>query len=159
MNSLTITHGVRKTLLDDVRTWGARRVETGAFLLTTPGEPISIVALAASKGIARRKGLFRVSPHALARLFSWAGDSELHIAVQAHSHSGPAFLSETDRRHGFSVAGFTTTVIPHFAAPPGDIQRWGWWRYEGAWREAEAPTVIPGDATVICFDEDGVNER
>jgi hypothetical protein len=154
-----MTDGVRETLLNDVRIWGAHGVETGGFLLATPGEPISILALGGSLGITRRTGVFRVSPRSLARLFSWAGDKKLHVAAQAHSHGGRAFLSEIDLRHGFSVTGFTTTVIPYFAAPPEDPHRWGWWRYEGEWREAEAPTIISGDATVVCFDEVGVDER
>jgi hypothetical protein len=159
MTSVSITDGVCTSLLNDVRTWGARGVETGGFLLAHPNGPISILALAGNGGVARRRGLFSVSPRALARLFSWAGDRDLHVAAQAHSHGGRAFLSETDLRHGFSVAGFTTTVIPYFAAPPDDPRRWGWWRYEGEWREAEAPAVISGNASVIRFDEEGIDER
>lgn len=153
---LTIAGDVRATLLADVRRWGAHGVETGGFLLDSSGGPISIVALAGSNGIVRRRDLFVASSRALAQLFSWAADHELHIAAQAHSHGGRAFLSETDRRHGFSVAGFTTIVIPFFAAPPDDVRAWGWWRYDRGWRQAEAPTVVPGAVTIVHFDEDGV---
>jgi hypothetical protein len=153
---LDITSDVRAALLIEVRQWGARGVETGGFLLASPNGPISIVALAGRKGIVRRRGLFVASSRALTHLFSWAADRELHIAAQAHSHGGRAFLSETDRRHGFSVAGFTTIVIPFFAAPPEDVRAWGWWRYDGGWRQTEAPSVVAGAATIVRFDEDGV---
>lgn len=36
MTSLSITDGVCTSLLNDVRTWGARGVETGGFLLANP---------------------------------------------------------------------------------------------------------------------------
>ena len=154
-----MTDGVQHALLDDVRTWGARGAETGGFLLAAPNQAISILALAGTAGIMRRKDVFGVSPRALARLFSWAGDRGLHVAALAHSHRGPAFLSNTDLRHGFSVRGFTTTVVPYFAAPPQDPRRWGWWRCDGEWRKADAPRVIAGDAAAIRFDEKGVHER
>jgi hypothetical protein len=159
VRSLSMADGLRQALLNDVRMWGAEGVETGGFLLSPPNQPISVLALAGTAGVTRRKDLLRISAASLAQLFVWAGDRELYVAAQAHSHAGYAFLSETDVRHGFSVTGFTTTVIPYFASPPEDLQGWGWWRYECEWKDVEAPWTIAGDATIIYFDEDGVDER
>jgi hypothetical protein len=159
VRTLSMSDGVRQALLDDVRVWGADGVETGGFLLAAPRQPISVLALGGTAGITRRRSVFRVSPRALAQLFNWASERELHVAAQAHSHRGRAVLSETDLRHGFSVRGFTTTIIPYFAAPPEAPQAWGWWRYESEWRDVKAPSVIAGDTTIIYFDEERVDER
>ena len=66
-------------------------------------------------------------------------------------------MSECDVDHGLSVEGFVTTIVPHFATPPRDPSRWGWWRYEGAWIPLAAPRCSSTPASVITFDEDGVD--
>ena len=150
---------VRAELVDDVHNHGRAGTETGAFLLGLADQPVTILALAGTAGVTRHRQQFRVTGQAIHRLLSWAGDRELQVVAQAHSHGAAAFLSRTDLRHGFSVEGFTTTVIPYFRMPPQDPADWGWWRYEGEWIEVEAPGVIDGVATVVVFDEDGVRDR
>lgn len=161
MTALALPVSATAAILDDVRSHGTRRVESGGFLLAAPGAPdtLAIVALAGERGVSRSWGLFEISGAALGRLFDWASERELTIRAQVHSHARDAFLSRTDLEHGFTVEGFTTTVVPWFADPPGDPNRWGWWRCsDGRWEQAEAPRPSEGQASVARFDEDGVRE-
>jgi hypothetical protein len=160
VSTFRIHEDVRAKLVDDVRDHGDAGIETGAFLLGLADQPVTTLALAGDAGVARHKRQFRVTARALHRLFTWADQRELQVVAQAHSHGGAAFLSRSDLRHGFSVNGFTTAVIPYFGMPPQDPAEWGWWRYEhGEWIDVEPPGVIDGAAAVVVFDESGVRER
>jgi hypothetical protein len=159
VSGLVLCSGARDGVIAEVERYGALACETGGFLLTTAGTPerLAIAALADERGIDRRRGLFEVSGRAIERLFAWAGERELAIRAQVHSHGRRAFLSRTDVEHGFTVEGFTTAVVPWFAAPPADPARWGWWRCAGGdWLTADAPAVIEAAAEIVHFDEDGV---
>lgn len=159
MSSLLITRDLVDALVAEIGVWGARHAETGGFLLAAEDRPdrANVLALAGQAGIVRRRDLFTVSGGAIERLFSWAGDAELRIRAQVHSHARGAFLSRTDLRHGFDVDGFITAVVPHFASPsvrPGD---WGWWqRGSGRWQAQRAPDVIAGPVRIFHFDERGL---
>lgn len=145
---------------NNVRRFGQQRLETGGFLLAAGDEPTAItgVALAGAAGVTRRRDLFSVSGLALDRLFTWAADGELRIAAQFHSHGGRAFLSPVDLRHGLSVRGFTSCIVPFSADPPLDPKQWGWWRFDGrTWMKAHPPrAVATNPVTTVTFDEDGV---
>jgi hypothetical protein len=146
-------------ILHEVRVYGARREETGGFLLSAIDRPetAATVAFAGRVGITRWRGQFGVSGRALERLFTWADDHDFRIAVQFHSHGGRAFLSPTDLAHGLNVLGFTTSVIPSFKAPPRDPARWGWWKFDGKrWNREPPPTITNGTVTTVTFDERGV---
>jgi len=159
MTELLITRNLVDGLVEDMRRFGAHTQETGAFLLATEQKPnrLTLLALAGTAGISRRRELFTVSGSAIERLFSWAGDHELRIAAQVHSHAREAFLSPTDLRHGFDVAGFITAVVPHFAQPSREPDHWGWWqRSPSAWQPRRAPTVVAGAVRTFRFDEAGV---
>jgi hypothetical protein len=147
-------------ILDDVRDYGAKRKETGGFLLSPLDDParIGCVAFAGALGITRRYGLFGISGAALDRLFTWADDHSLRIPAQFHSHGGRAFLSPTDLAHGLSVRGFVTCVIPFFREPPDDPARWGWWRFDGRKWLIETPPALYEDGAIpsVIFDERGV---
>ena len=160
MSQLRLTQGAVDALTADIRRWGALGAETGGFLLASESDPdlLTILALAGHAGIARRRGLFAVSGPAIEQLFSWATDSELRIRAQVHSHARGAFLSPTDLRHGFDVAGFISAVVPHFAAPSAQPRDWGWWqRTTTRWQAHPAPEVIAGTASVVRFDQSGVD--
>jgi hypothetical protein len=159
-------HGIPTDLLGAIQAetalYGGRGSETGLFLLAPPDAvDISHVAFAGVRGIARRRGLFTVSPKALAKLFRYAREHGLGVAAQGHSHEHGAFLSECDLRHGFAVEGFTSTVIPEFKAPSAEPADWGWWRYQrGRWQACDPYRTAPGAArAVLEFDEDGVRAR
>ena len=160
MSAMRVTPAAIDALTSEVAAWGARRVETGGFLLADAARPSQagdIVALAASAGIVRRRLLFGVSGAAIAQLFDWAADNGLRICAQVHSHQGNAFLSRTDIEHGFAVEGFVTAVVPFFAAPSRDPRRWGWWSYrEGRWQTCLAPMLVSGRAQIVHFDEGGI---
>lgn len=160
MSALVITEQAVARLLADVRLHGGRPTEAGAFLLAPAGESerLELVALAGERGIHRARDLLKVSGSAIERLFSWAADRDLMIRAQVHSHRRTAYLSPTDLRGGFSVDGFVTCVIPHYAAPPAEPERWGWWEYgAGRWTTRAAPTAVAGDAEVVHFDAGGVH--
>ena len=145
----------------DVLQYGQRGVETGGFLLGDAQDRISHVALCGSKGIVRRRDQFAVSGQALDRLFTWAGERQLFVPAQFHSHGGHhgqrPFLSPTDEAHGFRVDGFVSSVIPGFTNPPMQPSSWGWWQFRGQRWAAVAPAgVDAGNAVFITFDEDGV---
>lgn len=160
MSGVRITSAAIDTMTGYVADWGARRVETGGFLLADAERPnaiIDTVALAASAGIVRQRLLFGVSGGAIGQLFDWAADSGLRICAQVHSHQGDAFLSRTDLKHGFAVEGFTTAVVPFFADPSRDPQRWGWWSFrDGSWQSCPPPAPVAGRVRVVHFDERGI---
>jgi hypothetical protein len=92
------------------------------------------------------------------RLFAHADERDLKVVAQFHSHRGQAYLSRSDLRHGFGVDGFTTTVVPYYESPPGDIAAWGWWTHQRGWQPTAPPTIGSGSARTIHFDEDGIRE-
>ena len=148
--------GVR-LITEDVARFGAYPAETGGFLLAPrETELVTTIALAGTRGIVHRRGLFQVSELALDRLFAYADERDLWIPAQYHSHGGRAFMSPTDIDHGLSVAGFVSTIVPFYATPPADPARWGWWQYDGEWTTIDPPRVEPAVASAIVFDEDGV---
>jgi hypothetical protein len=160
MRSLSVTSDAVQALADEVAQCGSRPAETGGFLLCRENsdERLDIVALAGNAGIKRERDVFKVSGAAIERLFTWAGERELQIGAQVHSHRGRAFLSETDLRHGFAVEGFITSVIPTYMRPPREPAAWGWWCYRnGRWERGSAPVSVPGAAEVVRFDRAGVH--
>lgn len=139
---------------------GRLDVETGFFLLAPRAtSTISIVALAGSDGVVRHPYHFSVSRRAISQLFRHLTAHDLTILAQVHSHRGPAGLSETDLKHGYSVEGFTTAVIPFYQHPPFSPTEWGWWRYhDGGWDVVEPFALGDGPPTAaITFDEQGVH--
>ncbi|HUF84619.1 MAG TPA: hypothetical protein VMQ81_08530, partial [Acidimicrobiia bacterium] len=86
----------------------------------------------------------------------YANEHDLWIPAQYHSHGLGAFMSECDLEHGLSVEGFTSTIVPFFANPPGDPRAWGWWRFDGDWSPIAAPLRGHGEVARVTFDEDGV---
>jgi hypothetical protein len=143
----------------EIAAWGARGTETGGFLLCEENDRrVVFVALSGGKGISRARDKFAVSGRALAALFDYAGQNGLSVRAQFHSHGRSAFLSPTDLTHGFNVEGFLTTVVPHFAAPSGDVQDWRWWLYNRNWEEIGAPTPVEGSVQIVRFDKDGARE-
>jgi hypothetical protein len=149
------------TVQADVTKHGADDVETGCFLLAPAGtNAVTTVALAGSRGINRRPDHLSISRKSVSQLFRYATLKDLTIIAQLHSHRERAFLSGTDLKHGYSVEGFTTAVIPYYQDPPFSPSDWGWWRYEnGRWQITE-PFELDAEAAVsppIVFDEDGVH--
>lgn len=158
-NELALPRSAAATVVAEVARFGTVRVETGGFLLAPrDSDAVTIVALAGTVGIVRRRDLFQISDLALDRVFSYADEHDLWIPAQFHSHGMAAFMSECDVEHGLSVAGFVTTIVPYFAAPPADPAGWGWWRYQGEWTPISPPRTTTAHVTVICFDEDNVGE-
>ena len=139
---------------------GSLGVETGAFLLTSPGsDKIILVALSGKEGITRQPNLFTVSGKAIDKIFTWAECHDLAISAQLHSHAGLAFLSTTDVRHGFAVEGFTSVIVPRYASPSPNPTTWGWWRYTGkVWCPLAPAELTEGRVTSVTFDERGVRE-
>lgn len=162
--SITIPVAGVTAVVDETVAFGARDLETGGFLLVPRASSaerdtlVSAIALAGDVGIVRRRDVFQISAPALDRIFTFADDHDMWIPVQFHSHGIGAFLSVTDERHGLRVEGFVSTVIPTYTAPPRDLARWGWWRFEaGRWRDAEPGQVTGGTVQVVRFDEAGVH--
>jgi hypothetical protein len=161
-NPLSLPVTACELIVSDVRRHGAHGVETGAFLLAHENEPddLNIVAFSGVRGITRRPHVFRISGSALERLFEWASEKELRVRALVHSHKRGAFLSATDLRHGLSVRGFTSAVIPKFAEPSPNAADWGWWRFnDGSWEPIAAPRSGDRPVHLVEFDESGVHER
>ncbi|MDP9226030.1 MAG: hypothetical protein M3P18_19765 [Actinomycetota bacterium] len=155
--SITVPESAIDLIADEILVFGQQNVETGGFVLAAREDSVvSKVALAGEAGIVRHRNLFQISERALDRLFTFADDHGMWIPAQFHSHRLAAFLSPTDKQHGLKVEGFTSVVVPTYAAPPRDITCWGWWRFEaGEWRDAELCRLVEGAVSVIRFDEDG----
>ncbi len=158
MTHLSISTATVTTVVAEVAAWGARDVETGGFLLADEDGAIACVALSGAAGIRRHRDQFVVSGCAMAMLFAYAEEHGYTIRAQFHSHGGRAFLSRSDIRHGFSVDGFVTTVLPSYETPPAALSTWGWWTYRDGWTPTAAPLVVAGDTRVVRFDEDGARE-
>jgi hypothetical protein len=144
----------------DVRVYGLCELETGGFLLL-PGDAdiVSLVALAGDQGITRRRDRFQISERALDRLLTFADDRDLWVPIQFHSHEAGAFLSPIDADHGLRVEGFTSVVVPAYRDPPGNLDRWGWWRFTaGHWARANGARVADGAVELVRFDEAGVHD-
>jgi proteasome lid subunit RPN8/RPN11 len=160
-NPLSLPDDVLNHLTADIAIYGTQKLETGAFLLAPAGAPnwLAVLALAGTQGITRRPDHFSVTGEALEQLFEWAEDHHLRVRAQVHSHSGPAFLSRTDRTHGLNVPGFTTTVVPSYTDPPRTVAGWGWWRHEdGDWRTVPPAVVGAHPASIVRFDMGGVRD-
>lgn len=157
MIPLQISTASVATVVSEVAAWGAKDVETGGFLLSDHEATITVAALSGAAGIRRRRGQFVVSGRAIAVLFAYADAHGYAVGAQFHAHRAGAFLSPSDLRDGFNVDGFVTTVLPSYAAPPGDARAWGWWRYLGGWVRTAPPVIGPGNTLVVRFDEDGVH--
>ena len=158
-NELTLPHAGAHAVHEEVRRFGRLGIETGGFLLAPRGlSQITSIACASSTGIARRPDLFQVSERALDRLFAHADECDLWIPAQFHSHMFEAGLSLCDLKHGLSVEGFQTTVVPFFHAPPADPALWGWWHYSAGWKPVVAPNASGAPVQVVAFDEDGVRD-
>ncbi len=108
--------------------------ETGAFLLAALDQVdhVTGVAIPESSGVMSCERSIRCMRSTIDRLFTWAAEHKVRVRAQVHSHSCDAFLSRTDVRHGFSVEGFITSVVPRFASPPEDPDEWGWWIFSRA---------------------------
>lgn len=146
-----------KAVIEHVRLYGLRRLETGGFFLLPRDEKtVSTVAVAGTAGIVRRHNLFQISERALAQLFAYADSRDLWVPIQFHSHGRGALLSFTDVAHGFCVEGFVSVVIPDYATPTSDVTSWGWWCFSaGEWLPVEPAKVGTGYVVVVRFDEDG----
>lgn len=159
---LQIPAGGVATILADVQTWGSTGVETGALLLTPPGQPsVRVVALAGTRGVIRRAGLFVLTHGVIDTLFTYAEDRGLQARAQVHSHAGRAFLSETDRRGNIRLPGFVAVVVPTFRAPAANLEEWGWWTFDdGDWQPSKAGQVDHAStAAVITVDAEGIREH
>jgi hypothetical protein len=156
MTRLSITNASIATVVSEVAAWGAKNVETGGFLLGDHQGAITSVALSGATGIRRRRAQFVVSGRAVAVLFAYADRRGLAVRAQFHSHGGRAFLSPSDLRHGFSVEGFVTTVLPTYVSPPTNASAWGWWAYLDGWARTAPPVIGSGETIVVRFDEDGI---
>ena len=158
-DQLVLTKDVRMALLRETQIFGERDLETGGLLLAASSEPnhLRVLALAGSRGIVRHPDQFVISGGAVERLFAWAEERSLRVRALVHSHGTLAAMSPTDRKHGFSVEGFTSVIIPHFVAPPEVLAAWGWWRFTGGfWRSTIPGLEIDGAAEVVVFDEAGI---
>jgi hypothetical protein len=158
-HQLLLPEGTSTPLTAEVARYGAIDLETGGFLLAPASDPMRVsgLAMAGEQGIVRRRGIFHVSGVAIDRLFGWADRERLRIPAQFHSHGTEAFLSETDRRDGFNVTDFISTVVPHYVKPPTDPGTWGWWIYTGNdWIDLRPPIAVAGALQIVVFDEDGV---
>jgi hypothetical protein len=160
VTGMTVASEAAVRLVDEIARHGRGPAETGGFLLAQPADRdhLTVLALAGDRGIERGRDLFKVSGGAIERLFTWAGDRDLLIRAQVHSHRRGAFLSATDLRHGFAVEGFITAVVPTYSQPPRDPDDWAWWICNaGHWDRAGAPSLVPGAGVVVRFDADGVH--
>lgn len=160
-NGLKVPTVVAEAVALHVKEHGFRGAETGAFLLASDeaADDISLVVFAGEERIVRGPEVFRVSGRAVGRLLGWADENGMRVRALVHSHKRRAFLSKTDLKHGFAVRGFTTTIVPWYAAPSPNPSDWAWWRYEGGeWRVLDPATVVNRAAGFLVFDEGGIRE-
>ena len=140
--TFAITDDAVAALVDDIRLYGQRGVESGAWLLAGSQDRNQVV-----------------SAKALSRLFEWAADDDLVVVAQVHSHLFSAFMSEADSRFGFRAEGFVSSIVPNAREAPPSPAGWGWWVLAGgAWHAGTPALVTPGSAQIVWFDEDGVRD-
>jgi hypothetical protein len=160
MSTLVLPRGLSNRIAEEARAAGERVVETGGFLLSKTGAPVSVLALTGERDIQREWGLFHVGSRAMATLFDWASDHTLMVPGQWHSHRYEALLSETDLAYGFNVPGFRSCIVPDYEHPPADPRDWGWWLFDDQqWTETPAPSVEDGAFSVITFEAGYVREH
>lgn len=161
MNDLLLGADAVDVLVGDVARYGALGLETGALLLTPPGDPaVTVLALAGIADIDRHGRLLVLSSAALGPLFAYAEDNNLQLRAQVHSHMREAFLSHTDKTGNIRMPGFIASVIPNFATPPRNPANWGWWTFkDGDWAPIEPAAVKTQATKVITFDAEGVREH
>lgn len=161
-DQLRISANVVAELVREVRHHGHVPEETGALLLTAPGDrEVIAVALAGLDGIQRGEGLFAIILPAFDALFTYAEEQGLQVRAMVHSHPREAFLSYVDRQHGLRVRGFLSAVIPTYRNPPAGPEAWGWWRYDGDWHTAEPAIMVEHGpvAKVFTFDSRGIHDH
>jgi hypothetical protein len=152
---LALPEAARDAVIDDVRAYGALRVETGAFLLASRRRPgqVSHVALLGVEGVERRRGLFVVTAPVIDKLFAYAEGNDLLVRSLVHSHEHEAFMSVTDKAGTIRTPGFIAAVIPSFNNPPGNPASWGWWNWTPpAWTTSPAAQLTAGPVTVVRCD-------
>ncbi len=146
-------------IADHVAACGKQRLETGALLLTEPGDTtVTTIAIAGTTGVHRGYGRFVLTMPVIDRLFTYAETNNLQVVAHVHSHGRGAFLSPIDRTGTIRMTGFIAAVIPTFATPPRDPDRWGWWSFrDGDWHD-HPPAVMTDEGTVelVTVDADGV---
>lgn len=153
-----LSSAARDVMVGHIRHYGRDRVESGGFLVAGADGAIEAVALTGGSGIVRAPGLFKISGGAVDQLFGWCETRGLRAAAMFHSHEHAAFLSPTDRRSGLNIVGFTSVVLPTFAAPPDEPEQWAWFRYdEGDWSPTAAWTLVDRAVLTVTFDEEGVH--
>lgn len=155
-----VAGSVVDAVVADVATWGRRGVETGGFVLATREDgPGDVFAVCGTAGIIRRPDQLVISGEALAALFNYASDQGLSVACQVHSHQYAARMSPVDQRFGLTVEGFTSAIVPRWAAPPDDPEDWGWWRFaDRSWSRTPAPDRVEAASRQVVFDERGVRD-
>lgn len=158
-SNLTVPAAAAIRMCDDIRRYGRAGVETGGLLLTRSGAAeVTVVAVAGTTGIVRRRGLFVIDRSAFDAIFTWTEDNDLQVRAMVHSHAEEAFLSRTDRDGGLRVKGFYSAVVPTFCDPPYDPSLWSWWSFTSDWTPTQAPPSGLTEVAVktVVFDGDGV---
>ncbi|MCW2921574.1 MAG: hypothetical protein JWL76_1448 [Thermoleophilia bacterium] len=157
-SSHTLPRDMGTAIALHARSAGARPTETGGFILAHPGQAPHVLAVAGERGVERQRDLFCVSTSAITELFEWAGDENLTVVSQWHTHRMHAFLSDTDLRFAYNVEGLRNMIVPDYARASPDPAAWGWWVYsDGAWVPEVPPQVGNHHFTTIAFDEDGIH--
>jgi proteasome lid subunit RPN8/RPN11 len=153
--TLVLPRGLPQALRDDAKKWGSTDVETGAFLLGHCAS-VDLIAWPGVRDTVRARDQFAVGGFALAQLFDWAEDKQLRVLALVHSHRGRAFLSPVDLKHGFSVPGFVSAIIPHYHDPSVELSDWGWWRFDKKWQPLDPPALDERAFAAVTFDSRGV---
>ena len=160
MPSLVLPDAAIAAIVNDIHVFGEVGVETGAWLLASEDDPNRIrhVALLGDAGIVRRPDQLIVSGKAIAIMFGWAVVERLVVRAQVHSHGREAFMSETDRRFGFTVEGFIAAIVPFARIASSRPDAWRWWAFhDGRWSSTDPAVVCDGEVRVVRFDEAGVH--
>jgi len=117
---------------------GRRGNESGIFWVgrRQPTSTISAVIVPAGPGVVQAPGRWSVTPEVYATVASWAKPRGLSLLAVVHTHLGvlPPRLSRTDRMQGLKVPDALAVIIGRGGGEP-DANAWGWFVYDGGYRE------------------------
>lgn len=131
-----------RRVMTDLHRRGGRRHETGAFLLGVERrgrrEAVDAIFYDDLDPDAYESGVCILKADAFSKLWALCRARNLMIVADIHTHPGPAFQSESDRKNPMVArSGHIAVIVPDFAAAPVKYNRLGIYEYQGghAWTD------------------------
>lgn len=133
---LTISNGLWRTLIFDLRRRGEARRESGAFLLAPPGQRqvAAHVCYDELDPSALDEGIIVFQGAGYVRLWDLCAERQMRVIADVHTHPDKwVGQSYADRTHPMvGTTGHVALIVPHFAGFNDDsLEGVGVYRYRG----------------------------